>query len=155
MRKLFLLFVSMSLIVITAGAQDFNDNKNAIGIRAGWGVEASYQRYMAPSSRIEATVGLNRYGFDVAGTYQWLFDINTNASGQFKWYAGAGLGTGSWSNKHYDKGFSIGILGQAGIEYAFNSVPLLLSLDYRPGIYFAPETHFDWTGFAIGIKYSF
>jgi hypothetical protein len=155
MRKLVLFFVLSFSIALTAGAQGLNETKNAIGIRAGWGVEASYQRYIASANRIEVTAGVNRFGFDVAGTYQWMFDINTSESGQFKWYAGAGLGMGSWSNKHFDKGFSIGVLGQAGIEYAFSSAPILLSLDYRPGLYFTPEVHFDWTGFALGVRYMF
>lgn len=155
MKRLFLLLALTFSIALTAGAQGLNGNRNAIGIRAGWGAEASYQRYLAPSNRIETTLGINRYGFNVAGTYQWMFNINTNQPGQFKWYAGAGLGMGSWSNKHFEKGFSIALLGQVGIEYSFESIPLLLSVDYRPGIYFAPKTHFDWTGFAAGIRYCF
>ncbi len=155
MRKLFLLAVLFLCVAVTSGAQDFHGNRNSIGIRGGWGAEVSYQRYIAPLNRIEATLGFNRFGFDITGIYQWMFDIHSDESGQFRWYAGPGVSMGSWSNKHFSKGFGLGFLGQAGIEYAFESVPLLLSLDYRPGIFLAPEAHFDWTGFGFGIRYCF
>lgn len=154
MKKLLFLF-AVIVLSSTAYAQSINGNLNTIGIRAGWGAEVSYQRYVAPYNRVEATAGFNRYGFSVEGIYQWMSDINSAESGEIKWYQGVGLGMGDWSSSKFDKGFSIGLLGQVGIEYAFSSVPLLLSIDYRPGIYFAPETHFDWTGFALGIRYRF
>lgn len=141
--------------VVTVQAQGVNGTRNAIGIRGGWGVEASYQRYVASANRIEATLGINRYGFNATGIYQWMFNINTNVAGQFKWYAGPGVALGAWTGSKFTNGFSMGILGQVGIEYGFESIPLLLSLDYRPGIYFTPETHFDWSGFGLGVRYCF
>lgn len=155
MKKLFLLMAVALCTVVTAQAQGLNGTRNAIGIRGGWGAEVSYQRYVASANRIEATLGFNRFGFDVAGTYQWMFNINSGESGQFKWYAGPGVALGSWSSNKFKSGFGFGFLGQVGIEYAFNSLPLLLSLDYRPGIYIAPTTHFDWSGFGLGIRYCF
>lgn len=155
MKKLFLLLAVAFLTAVSAEAQGLNGTRNAIGIRGGWGAEISYQRYVAPANRIEATLGWNRYGFDMSGIYQWMFKINSDVPGQFKWYAGPGVGIGSWSSKKFDKGFSFGFLGQVGVEYTFDSIPLLLSLDYRPGIFLTPETHFDWSGFGLGIRYCF
>ena len=115
------------------GNRDGNGYRNAIGLRAGWGLQASYQRYVFPGSRVEADAGINRYGFDAAGIYQWMFNISSRTKGTFKGYAGVGAALGDWSFKDAKKeGFSFGVVGQAGMEYTFR-IPMLLSLDYRPG----------------------
>lgn len=155
MKKGVFLLVAVMLLSFAANAQGINGSRNAIGIRGGWGAELSYQRYIAPENRVEGTLGVNRYGFSVEGVYQWMYDIPAEASGDLKWYLGTGIGLGSWSNDNFKKGFSAGILGQAGIEYAFAGAPILLSLDYRPGLYFAPEFNFDWSGFALGFRFYF
>ncbi len=155
-RLLFLTTVVLaSLFSLSANAQGGNGYKNAIGIRGGWGADLSYQRYLAPSSRIEGTLGFNRYGFSAGATYQWLFDLPVNTSGIWQWYAGAGAGMGAWSNNDFKEGFSLGVLAQAGIEYTFPKIPLLLSVDYRPGFYFTPDNEADWTGIAFGVRYCF
>lgn len=155
MKKILLIATLFFAFSLTTNAQGGNGYKNAIGIRGGWGVEVSYQRYIAPKNRIEATLGINRYGFSVEGMYQWMFNLPINTAGIWQWYAGAGVGIGSWSSSKFDKGFSLGVLGQAGIEYTFSKIPLMLSFDYRPGFYFLPETDFDWSGFALGVRFCF
>ncbi len=155
MKKVFLLIIVIITGVMAVNAQGVNGTRNAIGIRGGWGVDVSYQRYISSDNRIEATLGFNRYGFDAAGVYQWMFDINSAESGQFKWYVGTGVDFGAWSNNKFKSGFSLGWLGQIGIEYGFAKIPLLLSVDYRPGLYFTPEFDFNWTGFALGVRYCF
>ncbi len=155
MKRLLLIAALFITCTFTASAQGGNGYKNAIGIRGGYGAEVSYQRYLAPSNRLEATLGINRYGFSVEGVHQWMQDLPINSNGIWQWYAGVGAGFGVWSSKDFDEGFSLGVLGQIGIEHTFAKVPLMLSLDYRPGFYLIPQTSFDWTGFAIGIRYCF
>ena len=155
MKKVFLLLAFCFSLIFTANAQDDNGYKNAIGVRAGWGVQASYQRYVLPQNRVEVNLGINRFGFDAAGIYQYVFNIPSNTKGIFKWYAGMGATMGDWSfDDAKDEGFSFGIVGQIGLEYTFR-IPLLLSFDYRPGWYFTPESEFDWSGFAVGVRYCF
>ena len=140
--------------IFAANAQGGNGYRNAIGVRGGYGAEVSYQRYVVPQGRIEGTVGVNRYGFSIEGMYQWMFDFPASTAGIWQWYAGGGLGTGVWTNPNFDGGFTLGVLAQVGLEYTFN-FPLILSIDYRPGIYFIPGTSFDWTGMAISARYCF
>ena len=154
MKRLLLVAVMAILSLSAAKAQGGNGYRNTIGIRGGYGAEVSYQRYIVPEGRIEGTLGVNRYGFSVEGLYQWMFDFPASTAGIWQWYAGAGLGMGAWNHKDFKDGFALGALGQIGIEYTFN-IPLLLSLDYRPGFYFTPEAKFDWTGFALGVRYCF
>ena len=155
MKRGLLFLIAALAISFAANAQGINDTRHAIGVRGGWGAEISDQGYVAPENRIEGTVGVNRYGFSVEGMYQWMNDIPADAPGEFKWYAGAGAGLGVWSNDDFKAGFSAGVLGQIGIEYSFMKVPIMLSLDYRPGFYLVPEFSFDWSGLALGIRYCF
>lgn len=155
MKKSLFIMIALMLLGIQAHAQGINGTRHAIGVRGGWGAEISYQGYVAPVNRIEGTIGINRFGFSVEGMYQFMNDINADAPGEFKWYYGAGAGLGAWNHKDYKTGFSFGILGQAGIEYSFAKVPIMVSLDYRPGFYLVPEFNFDWSGFALGIRYCF
>ena len=133
----------------TSGAQS---EKNAIGLRIGWGAEASYQRFLNNGNRIEADLGLDwGGGINVAGTYQWVFDLSALSPG-FNWYVGPGVALGLW-----DKNFAVGIIGSIGIEYNF-AIPLQLSLDWRPGFYLNTGNsnfNFGYTGFALGVRYRF
>ena len=155
MKKILLLAAVILTCSFAANAQTGNGYKNAIGVRGAWGAEVSYQRYIAPANRLEGTLGINRYGFSVEAVHQWMFEIPANTSGVWQWYAGAGAGLGAWNSKDVKGGFCLGALGQIGIEYNFAKVPLQLSVDYRPGFYLIPETVFDWSGFALGIRYCF
>lgn len=155
MKKRALFLVAAVLLSFAANAQGMNGSRNALGIRGGWGAELSYQRYIAPETRLEGTIGMNRFGFSLEGMYQMMNEIPAEVSGDFKWYYGFGFGIGDWDCDDFAKGFSCGILGQAGIEYAFQEAPIALSFDYRPGIYFTPEFNFDWSGFALGMRFYF
>lgn len=152
--KRFFLITSFMLLSLVTFARGGNGYQNAIGIRGGWGAEFNYQRYLGVNNRVEAAIGCNRYGFETAATFQWMFDIPANVNGMFKWYAGVGAGIGSWDSNNHDKGFSFAAKGQIGIEYTF-SFPMMLSFDYRPGLNFCPESRFDWSGFGLGIRYCF
>lgn len=155
MKKILISAILLIACTFAANAQTGNGYKNSIGIRGTYGAEISYQRYISPSNRLEGTVGINRYGFSAEALHQWMFEIPANTSGIWQWYAGAGAGLGAWSHKDYKTGFCLGVMGQAGIEYTFAKVPLIMSIDYRPGVYIIPESIVDWTGLALGIRYCF
>jgi hypothetical protein len=155
MKKILLIAVLFITCTFAANAQTGNGYKNALGIRGAYGAEISYQRYISPANRLEGTLGINRYGFSAEALYQWMFELPSNSPGIWQWYAGAGAGLGSWSNSHFKSGFSLGVQGQIGIEYTFAKAPLVMSIDYRPGVYIIPEAVVDWTGLALGIRYCF
>ena len=133
-------------------------NGKAIGVRASYGAELSYQHPFSQANRLEADLGFYYdHGFNLAGIYQWVFDLSELATG-FNWYVGLGPQIGSWdyhyNGKDYD-GLALGIAGQIGIEYNFD-IPLQLSLDYRPGWYILPNSYGGaWEGVALGIRYKF
>ena len=167
MKKLFLSAFLLLGLVLSTNAQD---RQNALGLRLGendgFGFEVSYQRLLASNNRLEVDLGWrdsdNYNAFKIVGLYQWVWNIE----GGFNWYAGVGGGFGTWSfdkdNRppYYDgdddNGFYALLAGDIGIEYNFD-IPLQLSLDFRPEIYFADDFREDDFGpdIALGVRYRF
>ena len=146
MKKLFFVIVLTALAVGAANAQQ------SIGLRVAYGAELSYQRPLN-DNRLELGLGLTSWGggLNVVGTYQWVKPLKSN----FSWYYGLGAGLGIW-----DKAFAISGLGQVGIEYNFPSIPLQLSLDWRPSLTFVfyeggGSSHFFPQGVGLGVRYKF
>lgn len=153
-------------LALTAQAQD--GGRNALGLRLGdndgFGGEISYQRYLGGDNRLELDLGWrnsnNFDAFKLAALYQWVFNID----GGFNWYAGVGGGVGTWSydydgpgpNDFDDDGTFIFVAGDIGIEYNFD-IPLQLSLDFRPELYFNDDYGGDNFGpdIALGIRFKF
>lgn len=143
-------------------AQDIS--KNALGLRLGdndgFGGEVSYQRGLSKNNRLEFDLGWrnskNVDAIKLAGLYQWVWNID----GGFNWYAGVGGGFGSWrySTKDFDdSGAILFAAGDIGIEYVFD-IPLQVSLDFRPEIYFNTEGYRDdnfGPDIALGVRYRF
>ncbi|MXN93116.1 hypothetical protein GR160_17960 [Flavobacterium sp. Sd200] len=163
------LFISAFLLAGVAFSTQAQDRKNAIGLRLGdndgFGAEVSYQRYFSPSNRLELDLGWrdsNHYdAVKLAALYQWVWNIE----GGFNWYAGVGGGLGTWSHDHYyydgdhrhdEDGTFIFVAGDIGIEYNFD-IPLQISLDFRPEIYFNDDYRGDNFGPDLGlsVRYKF
>lgn len=127
MKKL--LFILAFVVGVFAAA---NAQPRAIGGRLGYGLNATYQHSFGEKNMLQLDLGIpGFYGVQAVGTYNWLFPIkNWTPKGTWNWYAGVGGGVGiglsSW--------FSIGVAGMVGLEYTFASMPLTLSVDYRPVI---------------------
>ena len=159
MKKIFL---TLALVVSMVSAIKVQADNKAIGLRLGGGfgggAEISYQQPLDKSNRLEVDLGLNSWGFGLNGIYQWVWDLSDLGDG-FNWYAGVGAGIGTYNfnygnDIHANRDFSIGVLGQVGLEYKFE-IPLTLSLDYRPGIYFVPSFNGTYDGICLGARYRF
>lgn len=143
MKKFF-----VALLICGAFALNANAQSSAIGLRGGYGCELSYQRMLSPSSRAEFDLGLFYADFNVAGMYQWVWGLDNVIAEGFAWYAGVGADLLIGNN------LRIGALGQIGLEYNFIDIPLQISLDYRPTIFF-DEDGFEGRGVALGVRYRF
>lgn len=170
MKKVLLTLAALVAFTIGVSAQD------GIGIRLGssssnFNTEASYQKMMNQDNRIELDLGGNfGVGLDytysdgiLTGAYHWRFNIIEN----FGWFVGPAAGMGFWSEKHKDdshlnqSGFSLNIGAQGGVEYYFDAIPLMVSLDSRPminilgfGQDFNHYNPFSW-GFCASARYVF
>jgi hypothetical protein len=163
MKCLFLSIIATVFFASMGSAQEIS--KNAIGLRLGsndgFGAEISYQRGLSQNNRAEFNLGFrnatNYSAFKLTGLYQWVWNIEDG----FNWYAGAGAGIGSYSFNNYkgsDKssGAFFTAAGNIGIEYLFD-IPLQLSLDFRPEIYFGDKYRADNFGsdIALAVRYRF
>jgi hypothetical protein len=140
MKKIIMIAAMVLGFAIAASAQP-----KALGLRVGYGAELSYQHNVGENF-IEADLGLASFkNLGVAATYN--FNIAQFGEG-FNFYAGPGIGLGMGET------LSVGIAGQAGIEYNFAEAPVQLSLDVRP--------YFDFVGVGLvgwyphlGVRYRF
>ncbi|MDD3004134.1 hypothetical protein [Flavobacterium sp.] len=160
MKKLFISAIMLVGLAFSANAQEIS--KNALGLRLGdndgFGGEISYQRGLGSNNRLELDLGWrntkNYDAFKLVGLYQWVWNIE----GGFNWYAGVGGGLGSYSvdGPGDNSGTYFLGAGNLGIEYNFD-IPLMLSLDIRPELYFGDEFRDDNFGpdIALGIRYQF
>lgn len=166
MKKIML--VASLIIGLSFSAQAQNNSKNALGLRLGdndgFGGELSYQRDLSANNRLELDLGWrnsnNVDAVKLVGLYQWVWNIE----GGFNWYAGVGGGLGTWSyDSNYknigveDSGSYALLAGDLGIEYNFD-IPLQLSLDFRPELYFnSDDFRNDSFGpdIALGVRFKF
>ena len=118
MKKIIMIAAMVLGFAVAASAQP-----KAIGLRVGYGAELSYQHNVGENF-IEADLGLASFkNLGIAATYN--FNIAQFGEG-FNFYAGPGIGLGMGET------LSVGIAGQAGIEYNFSEAPVQVSLDVRP-----------------------
>lgn len=159
MRRIIL---TLACIVSLAGGLKAQADSKTIGLRLGGGfgggAEMSYQQPLDRDHRVEVDLGLSSWGFGLNGVYQWVWDLSELGDG-FNWYAGVGAGVGSYNfnyinDIHTPTVLSAGVLGQIGLEYKFQ-IPLTLSVDYRPGIYFVPTYQGTYDGLCIAARYRF
>lgn len=148
MKKLILIAVLALGIASVAAAQP-----RAIGVRLGWGFEASYQHTLG-NDFVEADLGLFTNSLNVAAVYDFMIAQPAwTDRGEWGFYAGPGaaLGVGLWGNN----GFNLAAAGQVGLEYTF-WFPLQLSFDVRAqlGYTFGHAFYFG-IGPALSVRYRF
>ena len=126
MKKIIIIAAMMLGVAVAAVAQP-----RAIGIRGGYGIEASYQHTLGSANFIEADLGLASFNsLNVVATYNWMIaNPQWTDRGEWGFYAGPGAAIGlGFSPASF---FNIAAAGQVGIEYTF-WFPLQISLDIRP-----------------------
>lgn len=160
------------LIATAVTAQDISDH--TIGLRLGdsdgFGAEISYQKSIDRYKRAEINLGYRDSrefdAFKLVGVLQWVHSIDSG----FNWYYGFGGGIGNvsfeprpnFNNPNVieipDGGFFVLAAGNIGIEYDFDSIPLLISLDFRPEIgilgFGGFDNNFDFD-IGLGLRYQF
>ncbi len=153
MKKLIISLIFAVGIVSVLSAQL---DKKAIGVRfggfSGYGAEVSYQQPLG-ANRLELDLGLNGWGFGLNGLFQWVKPLPQLYEG-FNWYWGVGAGLGLYNFNSNGAAFSLGVLGQIGLEYNFE-FPLQLSIDYRPGLYVMPSIYPTYDGICLSARYRF
>ena len=151
MKKLSLTVALAILGAIYAGAQDYNW---AVGVRLGDDMSGiSVKKSISALNKIEGILAVPYWhGVNFTGLYQRYIPIDA-----FHIYFGAGGHAGNWRYKHseYSKNyFFVGVDCMVGIEFSLlRSVPLMLSIDYKPSYNFTGHSGFSFTGGGIGLRY--
>ncbi|WP_233377476.1 hypothetical protein [Maribellus sp. CM-23] len=97
-------------------------------------------------SRIHADVS---FGDGLGVDLIWDFIYRPITDEAFNWYMGVG------PYAVFDDPFWLGAAGEIGLEYKFNSIPISLSVDWRPELSLVEETDFHAGGFGLNIRYVF
>ena len=144
MKKYLLIVVVIIASYSYSGAQE-------IGVRFGdvSGGNVAVDGIFGTSqfSRIHADVSFgNGVGIDVL----WDFLYRPLGGEAFNWYAGVGP-----SMVAQDSNFDLGIAGEIGLEYRFNTVPIALGVDWRPMFEIIDTTDFHAGGFGFNVRYVF
>jgi hypothetical protein len=144
MKKIIAIIAAALCFATVAVAQP-----KAIGLRATYGAELSYQHTLGPGF-LEADLGLFNNSLDVVAIY----DFNICPLGPLNFYLGPGGYVGMYKNEEDKLGIYAGVAAQIGLEYTF-PFHLQLSLDYRPCFNFV--NGFAWSpwGVGLGIRYAF
>ena len=144
MKKIIAIVLAAFAFVALASAQP-----RALGVRAGWGGEISYQHNLGGENFLEVDAGWTANAINFAAAY----DFQIAPVGPFGFYAGPAahmwLGGGEGAN------LVLGVGAQVGLEYICNSIPLQFSLDWKPIFTLVPGTGFGWQSFGLGIRYMF
>ena len=145
MKRILILLVAALGISIAANAQS-----RALGLRAGYGGELSYQHSFG-SNFAEFDLGWFSRGFDIVGIYDFVIAGN----GQVNLYVGPGAQLGFYNHYDGDARVNVGIAGQLGVEWNIPSIPLQLSVDWRPVYFLMHDGGFGYDSVGLGIRYRF
>ena len=150
MKKFVLVMAAILGIAVVAAAQP-----RAIGIRAGYGAELSYQHTLGGENFAELDLGWSAGAIQAGLAYDFLIA----PLGPLNFYAGpqafVGLASTTDADGNAKQGLWLGAGAQLGIEYPFSSSPLQLSLDWKPSLLIIPGLGFGWNSIALGIRYLF
>lgn len=147
MKKTLILIAAILGFAVVASAQP-----RAIGVRAGYGGEFSYQHGFGNSF---AELDLGWWGnnhINLVGIYDFIIGGN----GQVNVYLGPGAQLSIWNNApHQTSQLNVGLAGQFGVEWNIPTIPLQLSLDWRPVFFFLNDGGFGYDSVGLGIRYRF
>ena len=132
MKKIILVAALVLGFAVAASAQP-----RAIGLRGGWGAEASYQHSFG-ADFLQADLGLNTFD-SIHGSVVYNFMIaqpQWTDRGEWGFYAGPGVSVGSElinidAQGHNHPYFHVSAAGMVGLEFSF-WFPLQLSFDLKP-----------------------
>lgn len=154
MKKFFAVLIALLAISSTVALAQ----PRAIGLRVGYGVEASYQHSFG-SNFVEADLGFNGGIKDRNATMlSAVYNFSIYEISNFEFYAGPGAQLGLYTLRDGQTnkgslGLGIGVAAQLGAEYHFK-IPVNISIDWRPSYHFVglgwrPES------IMLGFRYRF
>lgn len=155
MKKIMFLAAVFISVFGTLNAQNY---ETAIGLRGGLSNGITVKHFLTDVNAIEGILSTRWGGFGITGLYEFN---NKTAHEGLDWYYGVGAHFGAYDGSETpwgdtDVSYSvIGIDGIIGIEYTFATIPLNLSLDYKPALNLVGYNGFWGDNTAFSIRYAF
>lgn len=170
MRYFLYLFVFLCSCLIGSQLQAQDTYKSAIGVRLGSPLSASFKTFINDQSALEAfvnyrsddvfaNVGWRRFG--VGAAWQKHDDLGIDGLENLSWYYGAGLSAyfWSWTDDNFFSDYSdmtFGLQLYVGLDYAFDDVPVNISLDWVPSYFInGYVSGFGGRSGALSVRYIF
>ncbi len=129
-------------------------NAQEIGIRAGafhgggyWAIDGVVP---LDQGRIHADLTFDNWGVGFDALWDVIYKDLKIETETFQWYLGAGAGT-----YFVKKDFGLGALAEVGIEYQFTEAPIVLGIDWRPGLLIIPDTYLHVLSFGLNARWVF
>ncbi len=151
MKRTILLLSFLFAIFFSMNAQSY---KSAVGLRFGYPTSVSYKHFLNDSNALEVSAGARFFSFyrwvNVSVAYQFYnpLDLDIDGLEGLQWYFGFGGSAYLWN---YDdslpnpgRNLSFGVQGYLGLDYAFDDIPLNLSIDWVPSLFL--------NGFSSGLR---
>ena len=178
MKKLFYLVVLLGGMGISAFAQ--KPYQRGIGLRIAPSsyydvVSATYKFFVSDAGAIDLNAGVgfrhqpyydnlgNRsdvrpFTLAVSAAYLHHFEIPVRGGG-FTWFLGGGLTVYNafFSKKGDYNGVGFGIFPTGGVDFKIPHIPLAVSADYRPTIFFTQPNYYDsfyGSNFGLSARYT-
>lgn len=136
--KKFIVLIMFAFIGFTTYAQE-------IGVRFGEVLGNNVALDMK-FGRLHADVS---FGNGVGVELLWDLLYGPLGSEALNYYVGLGL------SALIDDPFWFGISAEAGLEYRFSGIPIVIGADWRPTFFIIEESEFDAGGFGVNIRWVF
>ena len=148
MKKALLIVAIVAAGLVTASAQEIGVRFGSFTGNGGVAVDGIFST--GEFSRIHGDVS---FGKGIGVDLLWDFIYRPLGDEAFNWYLGAGPFLYIPFDADYD--FGLGAIGELGIAYYFNSVPISISADWRPYFRFLETTNISFGGFGLNVRYVF
>ncbi len=131
MRKIYLAFVILTCSLVCN--TQLKAQEIGAGIRLSSQAGFTGKFFLDQQQAIEAQLNFNGYGYDLVGLYEYHMELSAP---EWRWYFGGGAHLGTWNHAGVNATL-IGIDGIIGIEYLIQSVPIGISVDFKPAFDFS------------------
>ncbi|MDR7132611.1 hypothetical protein J2X69_004985 [Algoriphagus sp. 4150] len=139
------------LVLFLAMASFSQANAQELGIRFGnfYGNNVAVDGVFALGqfSRVHADVSFGGGGVGIDALWNPIY--RPVGASDFNYYLGFG------PSMFIGDPFSLGVAGEIGIEYPFNSVPIVIGADWRPNFRLIENTNFFANQFGLNIRWRF
>ena len=138
------LFLSLLFLLFSTFSFAQRNYDTAIGARLGYPLSVSAKKYISDQGAIEGYLGFRGFStynwVSLSGAYLHHDDLEIDELPNLSWYFGGGASAYFWRYRSSfisdSGGTSFGLQGYLGLEYTFEDVPLNLTIDWIPSLFF-------------------